>query len=100
MADSWSGKSRPNTIWQRALAALLALCSLNFMTFMIGIQVLGGDALNGYAKNGHFYLKNHAQITEVSESVYNYSLWHGRSIFLTHPLAMLAAGILIAHKRR
>jgi hypothetical protein len=44
---------------------------------------------NGKIGGGHFYLASHGKFTEVSEAVYAYSLWHARSLFVTHPLAML-----------
>jgi hypothetical protein len=51
---------------------------------------IGGDAYNGKIVGGdHFYVAEHGKFTEVSEAVYTYSLWHVRSLFVTHPLAML-----------
>jgi hypothetical protein len=73
----------------RSLLAICVLCLSNFVGFFIVALVIGGDAVNGKAVGGHFYLANHGRLTEVSEGVYTYSLWHVRSLFITHPVAML-----------
>ena len=73
----------------RCLLAVCGLGILNFVTFVIVAVAIGGDAVNGKAVGGHYYLASHGKLTEVSEAVYSYSLWHVRSVFITHPLAML-----------
>jgi hypothetical protein len=78
----------------RCLQFFVGLGVLNFLAFFIGAFVLGGDAGNGKIVGGHFYLAEHGKLTDVSETVYTYSLWHVRSVFVTHPLAMLAGYLL------
>ena len=78
----------------RCLQFVVGLGVLNFLTFVIGAFMLGGDAVNGRMIGEHFYLAEHGKFTEVSEAVYTYSLWHVRSVFVTHPLAMLAGYLL------
>jgi len=73
----------------RFLSVICSLCALNFVVFWIVAASIGGDAVNGKAVDGHFYLANHGKLTEVTKSVFTYSLWHVRSLFVTHPLAML-----------
>ena len=73
----------------RALWVICALCVLNFFVFAIVAGVIGGDAVNGKAVGGHFYLGSHGKFTEVSEDVYTYSRWHVFSLLITHPLAAL-----------
>ena len=75
----------------RALWAVSALCLLNFVVFAIVAGVIGGDAINGKAVGGHFYLGSHGKFTEVSEDLYTYSRWHVLSLLITHPLAALTA---------
>ena len=71
---------------------------LNFLLFVAIAWHLGGDAVNGKAEAGRFYLhgvrvENGVKVyTEVSERVFNYSRWHVYSIFITWPLLM-AGGI-------
>ena|SRR5579872_624660 len=73
----------------RALWVISALCLLNFVVFFIVASVIGGDAVNGKAVGGHFYLGSHGTLTEVSEDVFIYSRWHVYSLFITQPLAAL-----------
>lgn len=54
-----------------------ALVAVNFLTFVLADMYLGGDALNGYIKAGHYFLCAHGGCTEVSSSVWHYSYWHG-----------------------
>jgi hypothetical protein len=66
----------------------------NFAAFMVGAVYLGGDALNGKAADGHYFLSNHGYLTEVSRAVFTYSEWHARSVFITHPVAILCGWLL------
>lgn len=55
------------------------------------LQVLGGDALNGHADAGRFFLANHGKLIETTEGMFRYSAIHGASLFVTTPLAMVFA---------
>jgi hypothetical protein len=83
----------------RCLLAVCGLGVLNFVIFVIVAVAIGGDAVNGKAVGGHYYLASHGKLTEVSEAVYTYSLWHVRSLLVTHPLAILT-GYLANRERR
>jgi hypothetical protein len=61
----------------------------NFIVFFLACLFLGGDALTGYQASGRYYLGSKHQMTEVSREVFQFSLWQTRSVFVTHPLAML-----------
>ncbi len=52
------------------------------------------------SENGHYFLSNHGRPKEVNEGVFTYSLWHVRSLFITHALAMLAAWLTSRLKRQ
>jgi hypothetical protein len=82
----------------RFLLVIFALCALNFAIFCVVAVTLGGDAINGKVVGSYFYLGSHGKFTDVSETIYTYSLWHARSLFLTHPLA-LVTGVL-ANKQK
>lgn len=71
---------------------------VNFFSFIALDLYLGGDALNGRQAAGHYFLANHGRMTEVSRAVFEYSQWHARSLFITHPLALLAGWM--AFKKR
>jgi hypothetical protein len=60
------------------------LAILNFACFVIIGLYLGGDALNGYAKDGHYFLDSHGRLTEVSSGVWTYSYYHAISVYFTH----------------
>lgn len=63
---------------------------INFTLFVIIAIVIGGDAVNGRIEGGHYYLANHGQLTEVNYFVFLYSTIHVYSVWITHPLAMVA----------
>lgn len=91
---------------QFILKAIFVLCLTNFLVFWIVGFFLGGGALNGKIEGGRYYLGDRAdhtsreinRFTEVSQTVFAYSLWHGRSLFITHPLLILV-GIIFSFDR-
>jgi hypothetical protein len=86
---------------QRAIrAALPWLCITlfligiaNFFWFFVESSSIGGDALNGHLRDGHYFLGSHGVYTEVSAATWNWSRAHAISVFVTHPMA-LGAGIV------
>jgi len=60
--------------WVIYPTAVFAL--INFFAFIGGSQYLGGDALNGYMKAGHYFVCAHGSCAEVSSSIWHYSWWH------------------------
>jgi hypothetical protein len=54
----------------------MVLAMINFFTFMSASLYLGGDALAGYTKSGHYFLCAHGSCTEGSYSTWHYSFWH------------------------
>ena len=83
----------------RSLIAICVVCCLNFVVFFVVAVKIGGDAVNGKITGGHFYLAEHGKLTEVSEAIFTYSLWHVRSLMVTHPLAILT-GYLVKIEQR
>src|SRR5439155_26242840 len=63
----------------------------NFTAFWIAAVILGGDAEGGRIQDGRYYLSIHGRLTEVSRGTYFYSRAHTHSVWITHPLAILAA---------
>lgn len=61
---------------RRIATVISVLWVLNFVGYVTAAIVLGGDAINGYAESGRYYLAMHGRLTEVSRSVYDYSRWH------------------------
>jgi len=71
---------------------------LNFFAFWYGALILGGDAFNGKEDGGRFFIGEHGKYTEVTEGVYKYSRFHVLSLWVTHPLGMVAGLILLWRK--
>jgi hypothetical protein len=65
----------------------------NFFWFFAESVALGGDGLNGYAREGHYYVGSHGSYTEVSRAAWTWSRLHGASVFITHPLALASGGL-------
>ena len=77
------------------------LCLANFIAFFIAAMILGGDALNGKTEGGRFFLADHGTLTEVSRVTFVYSRYHAMSLFITTPIAFLAAWrVKVARDRR
>ncbi len=73
---------------------ILVLCALNFFAFAASSIAIGDSAANGTVKDGHYFVGDHGKNTEVSQRTWEISLWHSKSLFLTHPLAMILTIIL------
>jgi hypothetical protein len=71
------------------LFALFELMMVNCIAFFAIGAYLGGYALLGKISDGHAYLGSRGHLTEVGGDVFLYSLWHGRSVFITLPLAIV-----------
>lgn len=85
----------------KALCAfIIAVGILNFVAYGVAATCLGGDAINGRAENGHYFLSSHGKQTEVSEVVFNYSRIHTYAVWITHPLAILSGWILSSLDRK
>ena len=80
------------SIYRVILAAIFWLGILNFAALWV-ISSAFGSAWHGKVENGHYYLGKHANgpFLEVTPEIFTLSLWHVRSVFITHTLAILAA---------
>jgi hypothetical protein len=70
----------------------------NFVVFFIVAIAIGGDAVNGCVRNGHYFVASHGRYTEVSRAIFNYSRWHVYSVFITQTAAILAGIVYQAQK--
>ena len=80
-----------NLINKSAYAWVVVLALANFLVFVLVSIHLGGDAVSGKVSDGHFFLGSHSHYTEVSRGVFIYSKWHTYSVFVTFPMAFIAA---------
>ena len=70
----------------------------NFAWFYLESVTQGGDALNGFVRDGRYFLASHGALTEVSRATWEWSRFHALSVFVTHPLA-IAGGAYFAFSR-
>jgi hypothetical protein len=75
--------------------ATIVIAVVNFIGFVAETGRLGGDALSGYERDGHFYVSSHGDAKEVDEHTWRRNRIHAISMFATHPLGMLAMGYLL-----
>jgi hypothetical protein len=69
------------------------LATFNLLSWFAVSLYIGGDAPSGQILDGRYYVSSHARLTEVSRSVYVYSLWHSYLAWVGL-LAYLVAGML------
>ena len=84
----------PGPPWMKAIAILWFT---NFIAFTTIAMYLGGDAINGYVKDGHYFLSMHGGAVEVSRDVFTYSRWHA---IVTIASFVIVMPLSIAMKRR
>lgn len=70
----------------RALKIFNIVFATNLGVFAILSLAIGGDAMNGYVSNEHYFLLGKGFVTEVSSTIYRYSWWHALSVELSAPL--------------
>jgi len=83
---------------QKILRVIALVAMVNFFAFWYGALIIGGDAINGKEDGGKFFVGDHGKYTEVTEGVYRYSRFHALSLFVTHPLGMVAGLISLWRK--
>ena len=72
----------------------IAIAAANFAVFIVVALSIGGDAVNGFARSGHYFLDNKGHLSEVGPSLFLYSRWHVYSLLVTQPLGMLCGWLL------
>lgn len=80
---------------RRVATALVFIGLLNFVAFLVGTFVVGGDAVNGDSScpAGHHYLWDKSRpipCHQVSDSVYRYSKIHTYSVLVSWPFIIVA----------
>jgi hypothetical protein len=80
------------------LQGVFVVCMLNFAAFLLVAMSIGGDAVNGRQSAGHYFVASHGKLTEVSRAVWMYSRAHSYSLFVTHPIGILA--VVLAQRGR
>jgi hypothetical protein len=89
-----------------ACNVIITIGILNFVTFVSVACYLGGDAVNGKAEGGHYYLfgvrteGGHKVYTEVSKPVFDYSRWHVYVVWVSWPPLIAAAYVKNRRRKR
>lgn len=68
---------------------------LNFMAFMAFCVNIGGSAGNGGIRDGRHFVNEHGKEHEVSALTFELNQIHGRSLWITHPMAIVGMLILV-----
>lgn len=74
---------------ERVAWILLTVCALNFVLFVAGSFVLGGDAVNGKIEDGQYYVGGKGRYFAVSPGVWIYSYIHVVSVGVTQLSSMI-----------
>jgi hypothetical protein len=72
---------------------ILVVALVNFGWFEVQSFIAGGDGVNGSIRDGHCFLANDGNLSEVSCTWWQWSRFHGISLYFTHFLA-ITAGIV------
>jgi hypothetical protein len=73
------------------IKVLRYMVGANFLLFLVECFWLGGDAFNGRASGGHYFLADHQRLTEVSRGVFLFCYCHALSVMITIPPVTLAS---------
>jgi hypothetical protein len=84
----------------RWVRVLLCLALVNFLVYVVVAGTHGGDAWNGYTKDGHYFVSQHGHATEVSRSFWMYSYYHTIFLWITHLSAMAAIALYYVYALR
>lgn len=82
--------NKPTNKFQKVCLLLFTLAIVNFILFFIISLIIGGTAISGFVSDGHYYVKDHGKITETSSFVWYFSKIHSISVFITHPVGIIA----------
>jgi hypothetical protein len=97
--DPLATLSRPTRLFVQTVTGVAVL---NFISFCVISLFIGGAAMNGKIENGRYYLSQNGRLTEVSQSVWTYSRYHGISMFVLIVAAPVVQGgaLMLANERR
>ena len=79
---------------------LFAIGIVNFASFWIIAVIIGGVAVGSGAVDGRYFVSEHGHRTEVSRSVFEYSWYHARSVWVTHPLALFGSYLVYCEDKK
>ncbi len=68
--------------FKKIMSVFIIITVINFLLFFLISLIIGGGAINGKVLDGHYYLYDHGEYTEVSHFVYSYSVIHFYSVII------------------
>jgi hypothetical protein len=80
---------------KRVLYPSVIVAALCFLAFVGGSFYLGGDALNGYVRGGHYFVCSHGSCGEVTSAMWHYSYWHAIAALAGIFLVFVEVAILL-----
>jgi|HubBroStandDraft_6_1064221.scaffolds.fasta_scaffold1124413_1 hypothetical protein len=85
--------SRVSRVLRKLSLVTTTVGLLDFLLFLAGVFYFGGDAWNGKAEAGRYFLWGYHNGTkgyiEVSQAVFDYSKWHVYSVVVIWTLMLL-----------
>jgi hypothetical protein len=75
---------------ERKLKTWIFVCVVNVFLFLTIWRFVGGDALKGLIKDGHYFLESHGHLTEVPRLVWELSRLHAFTFMLSLPAFFIA----------
>ena len=82
-------------VWFRII---VVIAMINFFSFVSIAAAHGEDAINGYKRDGKYFVCQHGGCTEVSRNFWWYSYWHCISMWITHSTALIGSFIFVGRK--
>ena len=73
--------------------ALVLAALVDFLAYAVFTVALGGNAGDGYARAGHFFVSNHGVVREVGRAAWWLNLVQGYSLYALLPLAAVAFAV-------
>jgi hypothetical protein len=89
-------KWRDLPVWLQVLAVI---AFVNFTIFWIVAVDSGGDAWNGYQRDGKYFLASHGKYTQVSHRFWMYSYYHVIATWVTHSAVLIGAAVYYCSRR-
>lgn len=70
---------------------------VNFVVYVVVAGWLGGNAFNGHAEAGHYYLSYRGHLTEVPQGTFEYSRWH-TYVLMAHFAVAFLLGVFVPRR--
>jgi hypothetical protein len=81
--------------WPVWLHAIAIFTLVNFFVFLYFGEKYGGDAWNGYSRDGQYFLGYKGSYIEVSRDIWLYSYYHTLLVLLSVVATFIGAAIVI-----